>query len=156
MEFIDQLLAQLKALPLPGIEIAGLPVELSILALAIALGLFQLMLAARFVNSQRGVKWNLGARDGEPPPASAFALRLDRAYRNFMETFPFFAAAILLCFVTNRFGWLTLIGSQLYFIARVVYLPLYAFGVPGIRTLVWLVALIGLVMTIAAIFITPG
>ena len=50
-------------------------------------------------------------------------------------------------------GSLTLIGTHLYFFGRLVYVPLYAFGVPYIRSLVWLVSLAGLIMVIAALFV---
>ncbi|MBI1211914.1 MAG: hypothetical protein GC190_10660 [Alphaproteobacteria bacterium] len=123
------------------------------LAFAIILGLFQLLVAARTGNSQRGIAWNVGPRDQPPPPVSAVAARMERAYRNFMETFPFFAAAILAAHATNRFSDLTLIGSQVYLIARVIYWPLYTAGVPVIRTLTWLVSIIGLLLVISALFV---
>ena len=44
------------------------------------------------------------------------------------------------------------LGAQLYFWARVAYVPLYAAGVPYLRTLVWTISLIGLVMVLAALF----
>jgi len=138
---------------LPGFSLAGLPTEFTMLGLAMVLGLFHLLIAARVGNSQRGIQWNVGARDAAPPPVSALAGRLERAFRNFMETFPFFAVAILAAHATNRFGWLTLVGSQVYLIARVVYLPLYAAGVPVFRTLVWLIATIGLILVLAALFV---
>ena len=47
---------------------------------------------------------------------------------------------------------LTVWGAALYFWGRVVYVPLYAFGVPYIRSLVWLVSLAGLVMVLASLF----
>lgn len=138
---------------LPGFTLAGLPTEFTMLGLAMVLGLFHLLIAARVGNSQRGIQWNVGARDAAPPPVSALAGRLERAFRNFMETFPFFAVAILAAHATNRFGWLTLVGSQVYLIARVIYLPLYAAGVPVFRTLVWLIATIGLILVLAALFV---
>jgi uncharacterized MAPEG superfamily protein len=140
---------------LPGFTLAGLPTEFTMLGLAIGLGLFHLLIAARVGNSQRGIQWNVGPRDQPSPPVSALAGRLERAYKNFMETFPFFAAAILATHAMNRFSWLTLVGSQVYLIARMVYLPLYAAGVPVFRTLTWLVSLIGLIFVVAALFI-PG
>src|SRR5437868_6082037 len=139
---------------LPGFTLGGLTTEFTMLGLAIVLGLFQLLIAARVGNSQRGIAWNVGPRDQPSPPVSAVAARLERAYRNFMETFPFFAAAILAANATNRFGVLTLIGSQVYLIARIVYVPLYGFGVPVFRTLTWLVSLIGLLLVIAALFVS--
>jgi len=139
---------------LPGFTLAGLPTEFTMLALAIVLGLLQLSIAARVGNSQRGIAWNVGPRDQPSPPVSAVAGRLERAYRNFMETFPFFAAAILAANATNRFGVMTLIGSQVYLIARIVYVPLYAFGVPVFRTLTWLVSLVGILLVVAALFVS--
>lgn len=138
---------------LPGFALAGLSTEFTMLALAIVLGLLQLMIAARVGNSQRGIAWNVGPRDQPSPAVSAVAGRLERAYRNFMETFPFFAIAILAAHATNRFGALTLIGSQVYLIARIIYVPLYGLGVPVFRTLTWLVSLIGLLLVVAALFV---
>ena len=138
---------------LPGFSLAGLPVEFTMLGLAMVLGLFQLLIAARVGNSQRGIQWNVGPRDAALPPVSPLAGRLDRAYRNFMETFPFFAAAILAAHAMNRFSWLTLVGAQVYLVARVIYLPLYAAGVPVVRTFVWLTATIGLGLVVAALFV---
>jgi uncharacterized MAPEG superfamily protein len=154
MDF-NAFIKSLQELPIPDLTFTGMPGELTILALATVFGLLQLLVAARFNNGQRGLAWNLGARDGEPPPVSAVAGRLERAYRNFMETFPFFAVAVILADVSGRLSWLTMLGAVVYFGARVVYWPLYAFGVPGIRTLVWLVSMIGLGMVLAASFIPP-
>ncbi|MEQ1752871.1 MAG: MAPEG family protein [Micropepsaceae bacterium] len=154
MDF-DAFVKSVKELPLPNLALTGLPVELSALALATVLGLLHLLIAARVGNNQRGIAWNVGARDAEPPKVSALAGRLERAYRNFMETFPFFAAAILIAHVTGRDSWMTILGSQMYLGARVIYWPLYAFGVPVVRTLVWLVSLIGILLVIAACFVVP-
>lgn len=146
----------LATVPLPSFALSGLPVEFTMLGLACILGLLQILIAARIGNSQRGIAWNVGARDKEPPPVSALVGRLERAFRNFMETFPFFAVAVLSAHAMGRFGWLTLAGTQLYLAARVIYVPLYAAGVPGVRTLVWLISMIGLFMTLAALFIAPA
>jgi uncharacterized MAPEG superfamily protein len=138
---------------LPGFTLAGLPTEFTMLGLSMVLGLVHLLIAARVGNSQRGIQWNVGPRDQPPPPVSAFAGRLERASRNFMETFPFFAAAILADHAMNRFSWMTVVGAQVYLIARVIYLPLYGAGVPVFRTLTWLVSLVGLLLVIAALFV---
>jgi len=134
------------------LQFAGLSGELSMLAVAIVLGLFQLLIAARAGNSQRGLKWNVGPRDEAPKSVSKVAGRLERASRNFMETFPFFAAAVIVATLAGRHNWATLWGVQLYVAARIIYLPLYAFGVPGLRTLVWLVATLGIILIVAALF----
>ncbi|MEG0884621.1 MAG: MAPEG family protein, partial [Janthinobacterium sp.] len=62
-----------------------------------------------------------------------------------------FAAAVLIAHVTAQESALTLYGAALYLAARVLYLPLYAFGVPVVRTLVWCVSIAGLLMLFWAI-----
>lgn len=122
-----------------------MPVELKMLAWAVVLGLLQLMLAATFATAQRGRQWNVSARDGEPRPLQGVAGRLDRAWRNYMETFPFFAALALAVVVCERANAGTAFGAQLYLWARVIYVPLYAAGIPYLRTLVWVASVVGLV-----------
>src|ERR1700744_1529293 len=89
------------------LHIAGLGTELSMLLGAVLLGIFQLMIAARAVNGERGVKWNVGPRDEPGKAVSATAGRLERASRNFMETFPFFAVLVIIATFTSRPDWAT-------------------------------------------------
>jgi uncharacterized MAPEG superfamily protein len=42
-------------------------------------------------------------------------------------------------------------GAQLYFWARVAYLPLYVFGVAFVRTLAWTVATLGIVLILLSL-----
>jgi len=56
------------------------------------------------------------------PPLRGVANRVDQATTNFLETFPFFAALVLVAHLTNCHGALTLWGSHLYFWGRVGYL----------------------------------
>jgi uncharacterized MAPEG superfamily protein len=126
--------------------------ELLMLALSVVLGFVHIIVSTIATTSQYGSKWNLSARDDEMPPLKGIAGRLQRALHNFLETFPFFAAAVLIADATNRHNWLALWGSQIYFYARVVYLPLYAAGIPVVRTLVWTVATLGIVMVLLALF----
>jgi uncharacterized MAPEG superfamily protein len=142
-------------LSMPTLQLAGMSVELTMLGLAVVLGLLQLLIAARTGNSQRGLKWNVGPRDEPPPSVSKVAGRLERAFRNFMETFPFFAAAVLIVTLTGRHNWATVWGAQIYLAARVVYVVLYGLGVPGLRTLVWLIATLSIILMVTAIF-WPG
>ncbi len=130
----------------------GMTIEIQMLAWAIAFGLLQLLLAATLMTRQRGLKWNAGARDDTATPLTGVAARMDRAFRNFLETFPFFAAAVLAVVATGRSSADTALGVQLYFWARVVYLPLYAAGVPYVRTLVWAVSFWGLFKVLFALF----
>lgn len=123
----------------------------SLLASSILLGLVHLVLGAALGKSRRGFAWNMGTRDDPPPLATLHAARAQRAFRNFLETFPFFAAALVCAVATNRDGYLPELGAQLYFWARVAYLPIYVFGVPVIRSAVWSVSIAGIVLLVASI-----
>ncbi len=126
-------------------------IELKLLVWSIVLGLVQIALAATAVTLQRGLKWIAGSRDGMAPPLNPIAGRLDRASRNFLETFVFFAAAVLAVLLTQKADAQTALGAQLYFWARLVYLPLYAAGVPYLRTLAWAASIVGLLMVLAGL-----
>ena len=130
----------------------GPAAELLLLACAAIVGLVQLLWAAAAARGQQGLKWGAGPRD-EPRPLSGVAGRLDRAFRNYLETFPIFVAAVIGAYLAGKLGTLTLWGSALYVAARALYVPLYAAGVPTIRSLVWGVSLAGLVMVLSAIFL---
>ena len=77
--------------------------------------------------------------------------RLERALQNFVETFPLFAAAVLIVHVTATHSWMTEWGVQLYFWARIVYLALYAAGAFLLRSLVWNVAALGIVLILLSL-----
>jgi uncharacterized MAPEG superfamily protein len=143
-------MAQLASLL--NLQLGHMSVEFTMLALAIVLGFVHLFLAAHFVTAERGIAWNTGPRDATAPLAGKLAGRLDRAFANFKETFPFFAVAVLMAALLGRHNWQTVWGSELYLAARIVYLPLYALGVPFLRTLVWAVSIVGIVLLLSALF----
>jgi uncharacterized MAPEG superfamily protein len=122
--------------------------ELVMLAASIVLGFAQILLAAHFKTKERGLSWNVGPRDEPEKPLGVLAGRLERADANFLETFPFFAAAVLMAAVLGRHNWLTQSGAVLYFAGRLIYVPLYVWGIPVIRTVVWGVAMLGIVLVL--------
>jgi uncharacterized MAPEG superfamily protein len=124
--------------------------EFAMLAASCALCLVQIVIASHAASRQRGYRWSASARDSDVAPLTGIAGRLERALRNLLETFPVFVAAILLVHALGREGALSNWGAVLYFSARVVYLPLYAAGVPVIRSLVWNVAFVGIVLLLLA------
>ena len=127
--------------------------ELTYLALTLILAIVQIFLPAIGRTAQYGSKWNAGPRDTVMPPVNPVTGRLERAQANLFETLPLFIAAVLIAHVAGEDGFLTYWGATLYFWARVVFVPLYAFGVPALRTVVFLTSLAGLVMIIAALFL---
>ena len=128
--------------------------EITVLALACVLGLVHIILASHAVSLQRGYRWTASARDADVPPLSGMAGRLTRAQANFSETFPIFAALVLGAHVLEAHDWRTLWGVSLYIVARAIYLPLYAFGVPLVRSLIWNVAFVGIALMIWAVLQT--
>jgi uncharacterized MAPEG superfamily protein len=130
--------------------------ELSILAASLILGLVHLFAASAAVTSVRGTQYNLGNREGEPEPLKGVPARLDLAFGNFKETFPFFLATIALVAFTGRYSWLSHWGALLYFAARLIYLPVYAAGIVGLRTVIWLVSMVGILMVLASVLLASA
>jgi uncharacterized MAPEG superfamily protein len=126
-------------------------IELKMLAFAIVLGLSHIILASHSASLQRGYRWTAGPRDEALPPLTGIAGRLQRALQNFVETFPLFAAAVLIAHATTTHSWMTEWGVHLYFWARVVYLALYAAGTFLLRSLVWNVAILGIVLLLLSL-----
>lgn len=125
--------------------------ELTLLAWTLVLALVQILLPSTLRTQETGAQYNVGARDGAAPPPRPVTARLQRAQANLFETLPLFAAAVLIAHVAGIQGSLTLWGCWLYLLARIVYVPLYAAGIPLLRTLVWLVSVAGLVMILYAL-----
>jgi uncharacterized MAPEG superfamily protein len=126
--------------------------ELRVLGWTIFLGLGYVFIAAGLATQQRGLKWNAGNRDGEPEPLTGVAARAARANGNFLETFPFFAAAAIAVVVAHQNTNHTALGAQIYFWARLAYLPIYIVGIPYLRTIVWAASLWGLLQVLEGLF----
>lgn len=112
--------------------------ELTVLVWAALLGMLHILIAAQGRVAKAGYAWSASPRDGPDPQVGPVAARLARAQANFFETFPLFVAAVIAVQLSGHnstaTGWL----AHLYLWGRVVYLPLYAAGIPGVRSLVWL------------------
>ena len=123
-------------------------IELTLLGYTLVLALVYIMAAAQARTKQYGTTWNTGARDEAMPPLQPLPARLVRAQANLLETLPLFAAAVLAVVVAGRTGVLSEVGAWMYLLGRLVYLPLYALGVPVVRTVVWMISSIGLVLVL--------
>jgi uncharacterized MAPEG superfamily protein len=126
--------------------------EIKMLAFSVILGLLTVLVAGGLATQQRGLKWNTSNRDGETKPLTGAAARATRASHNFLETFAFFAAAVLAVIVAGKSTPHTGLGSQIYFWARVAYLPIYIIGIPYLRTAVWAVSIWGLLQVMGGLF----
>jgi uncharacterized MAPEG superfamily protein len=125
---------------------ASLTGELQALAWSVILLLVHIAAQGAASTASLGISYNLGPRDEKREPSGALASRLCRASSNFLETYPAFVALALALAVAGKSGGIGLTGAYIWLGFRVVYLPLYAFGVPVLRTLAWVGAMIGLLM----------
>jgi uncharacterized MAPEG superfamily protein len=132
-------------------------VELSMVAALIALGLFQLALTAIEYRRVHGVKYANTARDVASEKSDSKLLgRLSRAQSNLMETAPYFIGLAVIIHVVGLSTDTTQLAAIAFVALRVIYLPLYAFGVPDIRGLVWTLSFVALcVMAYAVLIAVP-
>jgi uncharacterized MAPEG superfamily protein len=125
-----------------------MPVEIRIAAFGAVLLVVQIIVATQAKNMQYGARWNIGARDEPAPPPSPMTGRLIRAQANFLETFPIAIVALLGVVLAGKTSGSTALGGWIWLGARIVYVPLYAAGVPVVRTICWAVGIVGLAMVI--------
>lgn len=115
--------------------------ELAMVAVIATLGLVQVMLAAIEYRRVHGVAYANTARDApSAKPDSVLYGRLSRAQANLMETAPYFFALALVIAFAGLSSPLTQQAALVFVAARILYLPLYALGVPYLRGLVWTVS----------------
>ena len=126
--------------------------ELVLLGCAVLVGIVQLLWATVAARLQQGLTWGRGPQD-EPSPLSGGAARLARSFRNFQETFPLHAAAVIAVYLLAKTGPFTLWGSGLYVIGRALHPAMYYLSIPWTRTLVWFIAFTGTLMVVSAIFL---
>ena len=126
--------------------------ELTLLAWTLVLAVVQTFLPVALRNGETGLAYNMGPRDEPAPrPPGRITGRLQRAQANLYETLPLFAAAVLIAHAAGVHGPLTVGGCWAYLLARIAYVPLYAFGVTGVRSLAYAVSLGGLLAIVAAV-----
>ena len=106
-------------------EAAASSTEIAVLGWSVVLLLAQVLLQA--VSTYDLGPYLLGPRDDNRQSGNVMALALALA-------------------VTGKTGGIAATGAWVWLIARVVYVPLYAFGVPAVRTLAWVVSVVGLLM----------
>lgn len=125
--------------------------SLAYLAWTLALALFQILLAAGFKRQQDTLQWAAGNRDDAAKPYTGTAARLARAQANLFETLPLFVGAVLIAHVTGRVSALSVWGAGLYFWARLLYVPAYVFGLGPVRSLIWGVSIVGLILVLVGL-----
>jgi uncharacterized MAPEG superfamily protein len=124
------------------------PGEIAVLGWSVALLLAHVLVQAVSLDlsGDLSIKYLLGPRDEQRQTGSVLAGRLKRALNNFLETYPAFIALALALAVTGKAGGIGATGAWVWLIARVAYLGFYVAGVPVLRTSVWFISILGIVL----------
>ena len=111
------------------------------------------LLAASLIRAKgwtpAGMMIAFGNRDNLPD-ATALSGRAARTAQNTLEGFLLFAAIALVAHAAGVASPRVALGAQVFFWARVVYIPVYYAGIIYLRTAVWTVSIIGMAMMVSA------
>jgi uncharacterized MAPEG superfamily protein len=121
--------------------------------LSVGLLVVHILLQSSIATKELGRTWNAGPRDEGRKPKSALAGRAARASANFRETYPAFVVLVLALAIGGDVWHLGFAGTLVWFACRIAYIPLYLGGVPYIRSLVWVVGMVGLAMMALAVIL---
>ncbi|MBK0327681.1 MAPEG family protein [Rhodobacteraceae bacterium F11138] len=125
--------------------------ELTALTLAALLQVLQFTAYSVAGNRQVGPKTALGPRD-EPIRLTGTAGRLQRAMNNHFEGLILFTIACVVIAQSDQSTGFTAACAWTYLVARVLYVPAYAFGLTPWRSVVWIIGLFAtLLMLLAAL-----
>lgn len=108
--------------------------ELMWLLWALALTFVQMLVAVSGATLQVGLPMLAGNREAVPA-FGGWVGRAQRAHHNMLESLVLFAAL-----------------AQLFFWARLAYAVVYVAGIPWLRTAVWFVSVIGLILIFVQLF----
>ncbi|NSX55050.1 MAPEG family protein [Parasulfitobacter algicola] len=133
--------------------------ELTTLTLAALLQVIQFILMAIPANLELGTAKTLSPRDPgrlDKPLMDQMSPRTSRLYRalnNHFEALILFSIAVMVITVTDQSTFVTQWAAYLYLLARVLYVPAYAFGWVPWRSLIWFVGMASTVVILAAALI---
>lgn len=122
-----------------------MPIELTLLVWAAALTVVQVVIAASGGTLQVGLPRLAGNREAMSE-YEGWAGRAQRAHGNILESLVLFAILVLVAHATQKTNEMTALGAHLFFWARLVYVPVYLVGIPWLRTGVWGVSIVGLLL----------
>ena len=100
--------------------------------------------------SPPGMTDAFGNRDGLPTP-SGMAGRADRAARNMIQGMVMFLALVLAAHIAGKASQAAF-GATIFFWARLIYWPVYLAGIIYLRTAIWFVSIIGLILILKEVW----
>ena len=119
--------------------------DLKLLLWSVVLTFVEVVVAVLAANQQVGLGPLAGNRESLPR-LTDFAGRAKRAHQNMMESLPLFIALVLIAQIAGKTSATTLLGAQLFFWGRLAHWIIYLIGIPWLRTLAWVVSVIGMVL----------
>ena len=125
---------------------------MTLVVYATILTFIAIMLGAFLRNREwtpEGMQAGLSNRD-HLPEATPLGGRAERAAANSIEALVLFVPLALVAHLAGRDAE-ALLGAQVFFWARVAYLPIYLVGIIYLRSLVWAIGVVGLAMMVAAV-----
>ena len=125
--------------------------DLKYLLLSVLLTFVQVLIAAAAANQSVGLNTLAGNREGMAE-LTGFAGRARRAHLNMLENLVLFAALVLIAAVAQKANAMTALGAAIFFWGRLAYAVIYLIGVPWLRTLLWVVSVIGMIMIAVRLF----
>ena len=125
--------------------------ELTLLAWSVILAIVHMLIAVQGLVSTKGLMTAFGNRENLPE-LPGWAGRAVRANENMAQNLVVFAAVVLSVVAIGQTNNMTLLGAQLFFWARLAYAVVYIAGVPWLRTLVWTVSVVGMILIFAQLF----
>jgi uncharacterized MAPEG superfamily protein len=122
-----------------------MPVELQYLVWTVALAFIQMIVAVSGAILELGLPKLADNREGLPDP-KGWAGRARRAHFNMLESLVLFAALVLVAVEAHQTNGMTALGAKIFFWARLAYALVYLAGIPWIRTAIWGVSVVGLIL----------
>jgi len=123
--------------------------ELACLELSVLLWVAHVLAQALTARAEFGDAYLFTPRDTQPTPKGLACGRATRALGNYVENLGPFVAMALALIATGHTGGLGALGATIWILARIVYLPIYLMGVIYVRTALWAISVIGLLMMLA-------
>jgi uncharacterized MAPEG superfamily protein len=119
--------------------------DLKILVWSVVLTFVEMIVAVLAAQAQVGSGVLAGNRDGLAP-LTGFAGRAERAHWNMLESLPLFIALVLVAQIAGKANGTTLSRCELFFWGRFAHWLIYLVGIPWLRTLAWVVSVIGMIL----------
>ena len=125
--------------------------DFRLLLWSVALAFVEVVIAVLATSAQVGFGTLAGNRETQAT-LHGFAGRAHRAHRNMLESLPLFIALVLMAQLIGRANATTLLGCQLFFWGRLVHWLIYLAGIPWLRTLAWVVSVVGMILIFAQLW----